>query len=137
MKKRFLIGSFITLVLVCIISWIYMFRVENKIRYEDVHGKVYYKLDNPVSRYKSTKVTSEFILVIEKDDGHLFDIKVTPTTFVTHNVGDRIYFKHLSKSIIYDDYKDYTSLWAMINIAFSIFLLFWGFFGSLIEYDNS
>lgn len=71
--------------------------------YITVSGTVYARYDNPEKGYKSTKVTSEFILVVKMDNGHVFDIEVTPSTFATHPEGSRITFTNLRPSDIYPE----------------------------------
>ena len=69
--------------------------------YITVSGTVYARYDNPEKEYKSRKVTSEFILVVKMDNGHVFDIEVTPSTFATHPEGSRITFTKVYPSDIY------------------------------------
>lgn len=73
--------------------------------YITVSGTVYARYDNPKKGYKTTKVTSEFILVVKMDNGHVFDIEVTPSTFATHPEGSRITFTNMYPSEIYPEVK--------------------------------
>lgn len=73
--------------------------------YITVSGTVYARYDNPEKEYKSRKVTSEFILVVKMDNGHVFDISVTPSTFATHPEGSRITFTNMYPSDIYPEVR--------------------------------
>lgn len=73
--------------------------------YITVSGTVYARYDNPEKEYKSRKVTSEFILVVKMDNGHVFDIEVTPSTFATHPEGSRITFTKVYPSDIYPEVR--------------------------------
>lgn len=73
--------------------------------YITVSGTVYARYDNPEKEYKSRKVTSKFILVVKMDNGHVFDIEVTPSTFATHPEGSRITFTNMYPSEIYPEVR--------------------------------
>lgn len=101
-------------------------------KFIDVTGTVYEKIDVAKSRYKSTKITTDFIMIIKTDDGHYFDLSVSPTTFIMNDVGSRITFYDINYSKVYPNDKEYRknkykhfliSLGSIILIfGFSIFL---------------
>ncbi len=96
-------GLFIMGTIISIVSAIIFFKSCNGCTedYITVSGTVYARYDNPEKEYKSRKVTSEFILVVKMDNGHVFDIEVTPSTFATHPEGSRITFTKVYPSDIY------------------------------------
>ena len=60
--------------------------------YQDISGTVIAKSDGLKSRYKSTKIYTEYIFAIHPDDSRLsdFDIEVPLHSYIKYNVGDRI-----------------------------------------------
>ena len=100
-------GLFIIGAIISIVSAIIFFKSCNGCTedYITVSGTVYARYDNPEKEYKSRKVTSEFILVVKMDNGHVFDIEVTPSTFATHPEGSRITFTKVYPSDIYPEVR--------------------------------
>lgn len=98
----FIIGAIISIVSAIIFFKSYKGCTED---YITVSGTVYARYDNPEKEYKSRKVTSEFILVVKMDNGHVFDIEVTPSTFATHPEGSRITFTKVYPSDIYPEVR--------------------------------
>lgn len=101
-RSLFIIGAIISIVSAIIFFKSYKGCTED---YITVSGTVYARYDNPEKEYKSRKVTSEFILVVKMDNGHVFDIEVTPSTFATHPEGSRITFTNMYPSEIYPEVK--------------------------------
>lgn len=123
--KKIILKILVTVVILvgnCLI-WVWGSNCVNKQNYMDVSGIVYSKLDNPSTSYKSSKITSDFIMVIKMDNGHMFDLEVTPTTYVTHNVGDRIGFKDIYKGYVYTDYKSSMMFSTLGFLALSVLSL--------------
>ena len=100
-------GLFIIGAIISIVSAIIFFKSCNGCTedYITVSGTVSARYDNPEKEYKSRKVTSEFILVVKMDNGHVFDIGVTPSTFATHPEGSRITFTKVYPSDIYPEVR--------------------------------
>lgn len=100
-------GLFIMGAIISIVSAIIFFKSRKGCTedYITVSGTVYARYDNPEKEYKSRKVTSEFILVVKMDNGHVFDIEVTPSTFATHPEGSRITFTKVYPSDIYPEVR--------------------------------
>lgn len=91
----------------------------------DVHGTVYARYDNPYKNYKSNKVTSEFIMVIKTDEGHLFDLNVTPSTFASCPEGSRVSFKDLRFSEVYPTKNNDKLIWTMLLALSITTLIMW------------
>lgn len=72
----------------------------------DVTGTVYEKIDVPKS-HKSSKITTDFIMIIKTDDGHYFDLSVSHTTFVMNDIGSRLTFYDVNYSTVYPNDKEY------------------------------
>lgn len=101
-----------------------LFQSSKEGNYMDVSGIVLKKYDNPKSHYKSTRITSEFIMVVKMSDGNCFDIEVSPTTFTLFEEGDLIAFKHINKHTVYRDYKNaMPSIMAVLSILFCLAFL--------------
>lgn len=100
-------GLFIIGAIISIVSAIIFFKSRKGCTedYITVSGTVYARYDNPEKEYKSRKVTSEFILVVKMDNGHVFDIEVTPSTFATHPEGSRVTFTKVYPSEIYPEVR--------------------------------
>lgn len=65
--KKIILKILVTVVILvgnCLI-WVWDSNCVNKQNYMDVSGIVYSKLDNPSTSYKSSKITSDFIMVIK------------------------------------------------------------------------
>lgn len=95
----------------------YFFVYRGKNGYRDVHGVVFEKIGEQKSHYKSTRIYTDFIMVIkDKDTGKYFDLKVSPTTFSLYEKGDNIFFSQISKNTIGEEYetKDYIIVIALI-----------------------
>ena len=102
--------------------------------YREVNGVVHDKMGEQKTHYKSTKVYTQFIMVIkDKDTGKYFDLEVTPTTYSTHSIGDDIHFSKIDKDILGEenDSKGYmigiallTGILCLISLSIAITGLF-------------
>lgn len=101
----------------------------------DVHGTVYARYDNPYKNYKSNKVTSEFIMVIKTDEGHLFDLNVTPSTFAGCPEGSRVSFKDLRLSEVYPT-KAKDKVWIILLALSLTTLIMWPIGIALFKEDK-
>ena len=103
--------------------------------YQDISGTVIAKSGDIKSRYKSTRVYTEYIFAIHPDDNRLsdFDIKVPFNSYIKFNVGDKVVFYNKNINIYLKDPKWYENddFWAII---FSVLLCFIGYLiGCLIN----
>lgn len=129
MERDTFIGLVAFIISVCCGIFAYMlfeYRSDyvNKNCYREVNGIVYDKMGEQKSHYKSTKVYTDFIMVIkDKDTGKYFDLEVTPTTYSTHRIGDDIHFSKIDKDMLGEenDSKDYVIAIA-ISMAFACFI---------------
>lgn len=92
--------------------------------YRTAKGMVYEKFETRLGNYKSSRISNEFIMVVKEDNGHYFDLYVTPSTYVTHKVGDRISFPEVRLSELGEEEKGGEIFWLiMAAILFSLTLL--------------
>ena len=103
--------------------------------HQDISGTVIGKSDYIKSKYKSTRVYTEYIFAIHPDDNRLsdFDIKVPFHSYIKFNVGDKVVFYNKNINIYLKDPKWYEKddFWAII---FSVLLCFIGYLiGCLIN----
>ena len=139
MKRDTVIGLVVFIISVCfgIFAYIlfeYHSDYVNKNCYREVNGIVYDKMGEQKSHRKSTKVYTDFIMVIkDKDTGKYFDLEVTPTTYSTHSIGDDIHFSKIDKDILGEenDRKGYiiviallTGILCLISLSLAIANLF-------------
>ncbi len=99
--------------------------------YEQNHrtarGIIYEKFDTQTGHYKSRRISNEFIMVVKEDNGHYFDLRVTPSTYATHKVGDRISFPEIRLSKLGEEEKGGEIFWIIIaGILFLLTLLIVG-----------
>lgn len=87
----------------------------------DVSGTVYARYQNQ-GRYGST-----FIMVVKMDDGHIFDLQVSPSTFASRTEGSRVSFSDVYASTVYPN-KDFNEVFWNINFGVSLFILGMWFF---------
>ena len=76
----------------CFISFFYLCKsCDNR---QDVSGTVIAKSGDIKSRYKSTRIYTEYVFAIHPDDSRLsdFDIEVPLHTYIKFNVGDKVVF---------------------------------------------
>lgn len=98
----------------------------------DVSGTVYARYQNQ-GRYGST-----FIMVVRMDDGHLFDLEVTPSTFASCKEGSRVSFKDVSEDTVYPDKDFHIGFWTLSGGIAELILGLW-FFSPIIikDWENS
>lgn len=111
----------------------------NKQNYMDVNGIVIKKYGQDVSHRKSHRITTDFIMIVKMFDGHCFDLKVSPTTYVLFEEGEYISFPKLNKYIIYSDHKDKSFLLLILNtiiLVIFIILLIAIFTSIVIDYSE-
>lgn len=86
--------------------------------YEQNHrtakGIVYEKFETQQGHYKSSRISNEFIMVVKEDNGHYFDLCVTPSTYATHKIGDRISFPDIRLGKLGEEEKGGEIFWIMI-----------------------
>ena len=82
----------ITLVVITICCFISLFKSCGN--YQDISGTVIGKSDYIKSKYKSTRVYTEYIFAIHPDDSHLsdFDMEVPFHSYIKFDVGDKVIF---------------------------------------------
>lgn len=98
----------------------------------DVSGTVYARYQNQ-GRYGST-----FIMVVRMDDGHLFDLEVTPSTFASCKEGSRVSFKDVSEDTVYPDKDFHIGFWAISGGIAELILGLWLFSPIIIkDWENS
>ena len=89
--------------------------------HQDISGTVIGKSDYIKSRYKSTRVYTEYIFAIHPDDNRLsdFDMEVPFHSYIKFNVGDKIVFHDEDINIYLKDPKWYEKdgVWATIFIV--------------------
>ena len=88
---------------------------------QDISGTVIAKSDYIKSRYKSTRVYTEYIFAIHPDNSRLsdFDIEVPLHSYVKFNVGDKVIFYDMNINTYLKDPKWYEidSVWGGIFIV--------------------
>ena len=96
---------------------------------QDISGTVIAKSDYIKSRYKSTRVYTEYIFAIHPDDSRLsdFDIEVPLHSYIKFDVGDKIVFYDMNINKYLKDPKWYEidSVWGGIFIV--LLFVAWGF----------
>ena len=97
--------------------------------YQDISGTVIAKSGDIKSRYKSTRVYTEYIFAIHPDNSRLsdFDIEVPLHNYVKFKVGDKIVFYDVNINKYLKDPKWYEidSVWGGIFIV--LLFVAWGF----------
>lgn len=88
---------------------------------QDISGTVIAKSDCLKSRYKSTRVYTEYIFAIHPDDSRLsdFDMEVPFHSYIKFNVGDKVIFHDENINKYLKDLKWYEKdgVWATIFIV--------------------
>lgn len=96
----------------------------------DVSGTVYARYQNQ-GRYGST-----FIMVVRMDDGHLFDLQVSPSTFAGCKEGSRVSFNDVYEDTVYPNKNYHTTAWT-INCGISCLILcIWASIPFLKSFDQ-
>lgn len=72
----------------------------------------------------SSKYGPEFIMIVRADNGRVFDVEVTPSTYATREIGDRVCFSDIRRSKVDNNYQHHTYtlnfIWFIFNCIFAI-----------------
>ena len=103
---------------------------DNNDKYVQIEGTVIAKSDEITTHYKSTKVTTDYILAIHPNDSLKyidFDHEVSLATYIKYNVGDKISCKtekyYIMKNPEWYDNKDLFCIIYIGIMLFSIILI--------------
>ena len=125
----------ITLVVMTICCFISLFKSYGN--HQDISGTVIAKSGNIKSRYKSTRVYTEYIFAIHPDDSRLsdFDIEVPLHSYIKFDVGDKIVFhdENINKYLKDPRWYEKDGVWVIIFIVLSISMLLLLLFHTLIN----
>lgn len=120
-KLKLLIS--VVLISLCIVSWKYERIYTDKINFVDVCGNVYKKYDSP------SKYGPKFIMVVRMDNGKVFDLNVSASTYATKNISDRVCFTNIWREKVDDEYPKYAytinTIWFVFNfiVTLGIFIV--------------
>lgn len=96
---------------------------------QDISGTVIAKSGDIKSRYKSTRVYTEYIFAIHPDNSRLsdFDIEVPFHSYVKFDVGDKIVFhdENINKYLKDPKWYEIDSVWGGIFVV--LLFVAWGF----------
>ena len=94
---------------------------------QDIQGTIIAKSDEIQSKYKSTKVYTEYIFAIHPDDSRLsdFDIEVPLHCYVKFNVGDKIVLHNekINKYLKDPKWYELNIMWAVIFAILFTFII--------------
>ena len=106
---------------------------------QDISGTVIAKSGDIKSRYKSTRIYTEYIFAIHPDDSRLsdFDIEVPLHSYIKFDVGDKIVFynENINKYLKDPRWYEKDEVWVVIFIVLSISMLLLLLFHTLINRD--
>lgn len=89
--------------------------------YQDISGTVIAKSGDIKSKYKSTKICTEYIFAIHPDDSRFsdFDIEVPLHRYIKYNVGDKVVFydENISKYLKDPKWYEKRIVWAIICVV--------------------
>ena len=98
---------------------------DNNDKYVQIEGTVIAKSDEITTHYKSTKVTTDYILAIHPNDSLKyidFDHEVSLATYIKYNVGDKISCKTEKYYIMKNpEWYDNKGLLCIIYISIMLF----------------
>ena len=98
---------------------------DNNDKYVQIEGTVIAKSDEITTHYKSTKITTDYILAIHPNDSAKyidFDHEVSLATYIKYNVGDKISCKTEKYYIMKNaEWYDNKSLLCIIYISIMLF----------------
>ena len=98
---------------------------DNNDKYVQIEGTVIAKSDEITTHYKSTKITTDYILAIHPNDSAKyidFDHEVSLATYIKYNVGDKISCKTEKYYIMKNpEWYDNKSLLCIIYIGIMLF----------------
>ena len=127
----------ITLVVMAICCFISLFKSYGN--HQDISGTVIAKSGDIKSRYKSTRIYTEYIFAIHPDDSRLsdFDIEVPLHSYIKFDVGDKIVFynENINKYLKDPRWYEKDEVWVVIFIVLSISMLLLLLFHTLINRD--
>ena len=122
MKKAL---SKITLVIMTVCCFISLLKSCGN--HQDISGTVIGKSGDIRSRYKSTKVYTEYIFAIHPDDSRLsdFDIKVPFHNYVKFDVGDKVVFhdENINRYLKDPQWYERDNVWATIFVILLVFIV--------------
>lgn len=122
MKKILYEIAFAVIVICCFIS-LFM-ACGNR---QDIHGTIIAKSDEIQSKYKSTKVYTEYIFAIHPNNKRLsdFDLKVPLHCYVKFNVGDKIVLHNekINKYLKDPKWYELDTMWAIIFAILFTFII--------------
>ena len=108
----------ITLVVITICCFISLFKSCGN--HQDISGTVIGKSDYIKSKYKSTRVYTEYIFAIHPDDSRLsdFDMEVPFHSYIKFDVGDKIIFydENINKYLKDPKWYEKDRIWAAIFV---------------------
>ena len=115
----------ITLVIMTVCCFISLFKSCGN--HQDISGTVIGKSGAIRSRYKSTKVYTEYIFAIHPDDSRLsdFDIKVPFHSYVKFDVGDKVVFhdENINRYLKDPQWYERDNVWATIFVILLVFIV--------------
>ena len=89
--------------------------------HQDISGTVITKSDDIKSKYKSTKICTEYIFAIHPDDSRFsdFDIEVPLHSYIKYDVGDKVVFydEDISKYLKDPKWYEKRTVWAIICVV--------------------
>ena len=135
MKKIFVYKIAFAVAAIC--SIIFLFKsCGNR---QNISGTVIAKSGDIKSRYKSTRIYTEYIFAIHPDDSRLsdFDIEVPLHSYIKFDVGDKIVFynENINKYLKDPRWYEKDEVWVVIFIVLSISMLLLLLFHTLINRD--
>ena len=108
----------ITLVVITICCFISLFKSCGN--HQDISGTVIGKSDYIKSKYKSTRVYTEYIFAIHPDDSRLsdFDMEVPFHSYIKFDVGDKVIFydENINKYLKDPKWYEKDRVWATIFV---------------------
>lgn len=107
-----------------IIGGMQLLKLQNKENFRDAHGVCIEKFETVKGHRRSTRITSEFIMVVREDSGDVFDLKVTPSTYAVTDIGSRVSFSHIHKQELGEDFTDYSLFVALLFLGAFLQLIF-------------
>lgn len=115
----------ITLMVMTIFCFISLFKsCGNR---QDISGTVIAKSGDIKSRYKSTRVYTEYIFAIHPDDSRLsdFDIEVPLHSYIKFDVGDKIVFhdENINNYLKDPQWYERDEVWLTIFVILFVFII--------------
>ena len=94
---------------------------------QDIQGTIIAKSDEIQSKYKSTKVYTEYIFAIHPNNKRLsdFDLKVPLHCYIKFNVGDKIVLHNekINKYLKDPKWYELDTMWAVIFVILFTFII--------------